>query len=266
MPKNFKYGARPRTFDPRFPHYSALFHRKVSVSPPASFNYADDLPTDLGMMGNDRYGDCAWAAVYHAIQLWSKFSRGVEITEPDNLILQAYSECTGFDPNNPNTDQGTVLQQGLQYMMIKGLPINPSPAPRDRHHILTPLEVDPRNLEDIKNAIWECGCVYIGFTVPASLDIDLNSGNVPMSWDWTSGDSLTNDGHCIILTGTQSDGSFNLVSWGLKEYSITPSFVQNCVTEVYAIPDPTWMQATGKTPLGLTVAELQDLGKPLQTA
>lgn len=55
-----KLGRLPRAYNPSVPHLSALLagRRRLLAPPPPSIDYTQSLPSDLGMMGNDRLGDC----------------------------------------------------------------------------------------------------------------------------------------------------------------------------------------------------------------
>lgn len=264
VPDNYKLGRKARAFDPRVPHYSAVRLMAPALPPtPVSHDWSASLPTDLGMMLNDRYGDCVFAAAYHSIQLCTRLARGVEVTEPDRYVQQAYSEVTGFNPDDPTTDRGTVMQDAMKYALTKGLPIEPAPAPRDRHKYLAYIEVDPRNMDDMCEAIYQFGAVHIGFQVPAWLFAD---GTPPQIWD-QGADPTIEGGHCVLLSGFDRGAQrFNVVSWGLHNYQMTWRFFQRYADEAYAVADPSWIEVTGRTPLGLTTDQLRRLMASIRRA
>jgi len=248
-----KLGRLPRAHNSSIPHMSALMAGKpVPVLPPTVDN-ASALPADgLGQMLNDTLGDCTCAAVYHAIQVWTAAARGVEITEPDSDVQALYEQACGYNPADPNTDQGGVEQDVLTFLLKTGAPIQPSPAPRVRHLIAAFVEVDPRMLDDVRAAIYECGVSYIGFNVPAYI----MAQEPPAVWDVDpSADNSIVGGHAVVLTGYDASG-FDFISWG-KKYRMTFAFFAKFTDESYAIADPSWIEATGKTPGGLTPAALE---------
>src|SRR6185437_17138777 len=165
------FGRLPRTYDPAIPHLSALAAGRVKMLPPVPSNidYASPLPADLGMMLNDRLGCCTAAGAYHARQVWTRYVGGVEITEPDSNVERFYEECSGYDPADPTTDRGAAEQNVLAYWFNTGLPAGPGVSPT-RSRLLAYVEVDPRNWDDIRRTIWECGVCYIGFNVPRWLE------------------------------------------------------------------------------------------------
>ena len=215
-----------------------------ALSPiPSQVNYALGLPDNLGAMLNDELGDCTCAAYYHARQLWTACSEENEITEPDSNVLQMYKEACGYTEVNPLTDQGGVEQDVLSYLLNTGAPVGNG----QRDKILAFVEIDPRQIQDIKRAIYECGVSYIGVNLPNSA----MSGDI---WD-IGGDETIAGGHAVILTGYDDNG-FNLISWGKKFY-MTNAFMQKFLDEAYAIFDQTWITMKGTTPLGLTVSETE---------
>ncbi len=115
------------------------------------------------------------------------------------------------------------------------------------------VEVDPRNTNDVKRAIYHTGFAYIGLSVPAFL----MDGAPPAVWDVNpDGDNTIVGGHAIILPGYDDQSVFDLVSWGAK-YKMTPAFFNEFVDEVYCLADLAWITAKGMTPGGLTLTQLE---------
>lgn len=251
-------GRKPRTFRPEIPHWSALRQMKAPVPIPDAKNWLDGMSGNFGMMLNDQLGDCTCAGMYHARQVWTFNASGVEVTEPDSAVLDAYEEACGYDPTNPATDEGGAEQNVLSWWTKTGLETTDG-----RDKLAAFIELDPRNLFDVKEAIYECGLVYIGFNVPNWL---MASGQVPAVWDAnTTGDNSIVGGHCVVLPGYDFSGSgelFDLISWG-SSYQMTASFWNQFVDEAYALFDASWLAKTGKTPLGLTLAQAQGLMRAL---
>lgn len=251
------FGRQKRAFDPRIPHYSALrMHPEAQPTiVPTQVHNAAGLPDDLGMMLNDTLGDCTCAAVYHAIQVWTRAARGVEITEPNAEVQLLYQEACGYVPGDPSTDQGGVEQDVLTYLLTVGAPIEPSPAPRVRHKILAFVEVDPRVIADVQATIFDCGLDYIGFQVP---DYLMAGAAPPDVWDVNpAGNNAIVGAHAVILVGYDAARkTFDVISWGRK-FTMSEAFFTQFVEEVYTIADPSWIESGGGTPAGLTVAQLE---------
>lgn len=239
-----KFGRKPRIHDSRVPKLTAA----QGLTLPIAVNYAEGMPADLSMFLNDTLGDCAEAAAGHSEQVWSfNASIGKNMRTPSDAQIESFYElCGGYVAGNPSTDQGTVLQVLLQDWLKN---------PLNGNEIAAFVEIDVANVQAIKETIFATGLAYIGFDVPNSLN--QNPGSV---WDYDpSADNSIVGGHCVILTGYQENGNFNVVSWGSASYQMTAAFLAKFCDEIYAIADSGWVQATGATPGGLTLDQLEAL-------
>jgi len=230
---------------------SALMAGQVAT-PPASVDYTAGMPGELGMMLNDTLGDCTCAAVYHALQVWTfnAQSQGMD-TEPDSDVEQLYINACGYDPNTPGEGPGGNEQTVLTYLLNTGAPVGPTGA--DVHKIAAFVEVDPRNINDVKQTIFDCGVAYIGFNVPQFIvPTDAPS---PAIWDVHHGNAKIVGGHAVVLAGYDANGA-RVISWG-QYYTMTWAFFAKYVDEVYAIADADWITAKGTAPCGMTLAQLE---------
>jgi hypothetical protein len=53
-----------------------------------------------------------------------------------------------------------------------------------------------------------------------------------------------------------------VISWG-SLYTMTPAFFAQFVDEAYALADASWIEATGLSPAGLTIGQLEALMQSL---
>ena len=255
-----KLGRKPRSYDPRVPHLSALRLGRPPVSPPDDLDNTNGMPANLGMMLNNQLGDCTCAAFYHARQVWTFNAQKKTSTEPDKDVLELYEQACGYDPKVPSTDQGGNEQHVLKFLLKTGAPIGAQGSARDK--IMAFVEVDPRNIDDVKRTIYECGVAYIGFNVPQNI---MPAGGVPPKiWSVDKANSKIIGGHAVVLPGYDAQGP-HVISWG-ERYKMTWDFFVTFVDEVYAIADRAWFEATQKTPLGMTPAELEAQMQGLRTA
>lgn len=229
---------------------SALLAGKTLPPPPASVNWGSKMPANLGLMLNDTLGDCTCAAFYHARQVWS-FNTAQMITDPDSDVEKLYVLACGYNPKAGGEGPGGNEQHVLKYLLNHGAPVGQSGGTRDK--IIAFIEIDPRNTDDVKRAINQCGLVYIGFNVPQN--IVPAEGSPPPVWDVDPSNPPSMGGHAVILPGYDASG-VNVISWGAF-YKMTWPFFAKYVDEVYAIADNTWINTKHLTPLGLTIEELE---------
>jgi hypothetical protein len=245
-----KFGRLPRTYRPDIPHDSALAMGMALPPPPPSADWTKGVDPNWSVMLNDQLGDCTCAAAYHAMQLWSAHGRTHELTEPDAKVEEMYREFCGYDPADPSTDRGGVEQDVLAKWFNRGVPITEGPNGRSKLRAF--IEVDPRNHGDVKRVIANCGCIYIGFLVPDYL----MSGPIPMLWNYEGQSARIIGGHAVIATGYNYD-HLAIVSWGSGNYRMSWDFWDRFVDEAYALAHPWFIDATGRTPLGMSLDQLK---------
>lgn len=241
-------GRLPRKRNPRVPHLSALLagRRGALAPPPPSANYTGALSGVLGMMGNDRLGDCTCAAVYHARQVWTANATGTTDTQPDGQAIELYELACNYNPQNPSTDQGGVEQDVLSYWMLAGAPLAAGGVDR----IAAFVEVDPSNQADVMLAINDCGVAYIGFNVP-----DYAMQTVGQTWDVQAGKPNIVGGHAVVLAAYDQAG-VTCITWGALQ-RMTWAFFEAFTDECYMVASADFLKSTGASPAGLDLATLE---------
>jgi hypothetical protein len=208
-------------------------------------DHATKLPADIGMMGNDVYGDCTFAAAGHAIQSWSTYAGTID-TIPDADLLAAYKVLS------PN-DNGAFMLDVLNYWNKTGI---------GGDHIEAFIETGTADLTQAKLAIEYFGSTYIGMSLPDT--------NTEGPWDvvnptWPAN---PNNGHCVVLIGyDDSLKMFKVCTWGLV-VDMSYGWFQKYTDESYAIlNDIELIKATGKSPEGFDLAaltsDLAHIGDPI---
>jgi hypothetical protein len=246
MSTNFKLGRYRKIENNTIPKLEVL--NTTLTPPPSAVDYTTGMPADLGMMLNDRLGDCTCAAFYHAIQVWTFHTQNHVVTYPDIDVELLYEKADGYVPNNPNTDQGGNEQHVLTYLLQNGAPI----VGHSSHKIAAFVQLNVKNSLHIKSAINDCGVAYIGFTVPSYL----MQGEPPAIWDINPNwDGQIEGGHAVILAGYSPQG-LKVISWG-RVYTMTWAFFDKYVDEAYAIADSTWINKKGVNPLGMSLSALE---------
>jgi hypothetical protein len=253
-----KLGKKPAKIDPRTLKLAHYLGPDLPPPPPA-VNYVEDV-TFFGEMLNGELGDCTIAACGHAEQAWSIGANGPAgmYTPPDSLILQKYEQWCGYVPGDPSTDNGgveiDVLNKWRKYHLHK---------PIHRHPLAGYADPSTTNIEEIKQAIYLFGGVYIGIQLPLSvqgLDVwDVSSGNAAIPGSW--------GGHAVFVPkyATNPDGTitFTCISWG-ELIEITQAFWLYSdhvngpyIDEVHCLVSTEFLNLkTGTTPEGLNIAQM----------
>jgi hypothetical protein len=210
---------------------------------PASVDHRP-VGMDIGMLGNDTVGDCVIAAGGHSEEVADFYGLArpaIQVTTDSTLAY--YSAITGYDPSDPNSDQGTDLPTFLSYWRKHGLW-------GDALSAYTAF--DPKKPDDWRAVIDYFGVAFFGAWLPAKVVTALESGSV-VDWNTTS-DPLTYDaGHGIAGMGYDATGVW-VATWG-QFIHMTWAFAAKYVDEAYAPLLPSW--ASGKEPNALNVAQLE---------
>src|SRR5580658_9133624 len=192
-----KLGRLHRTFNPRIPHMSALLAGQTLTPPPAQIDYTKGMSTNLGIMLNNTLGDCTCAAVYHALQVWSFNAGGEMVTQPDSDVEKLYIQACGYNPRVGGEGPGGNEQNVLSYWVKTGTPTGTKGQTREK--LTAFVEVDVRNLDDVKRTINDCGVAYIGFNVPQYI---VPTGAPPLKvWDVQTTNTKIVGGHAVVLVG-----------------------------------------------------------------
>ena len=225
----YQLGRQKRSFDPRIPHYSALYRRRPPVIQlPSSGDYTATMPRkEMSVFGNDRWGNCTCAGYLAEMEVRSNVAWGKMTVEPTENALKMYEEACGFNPKRPSTDQGGNMQTVLKYLLNKGAPTGMHGE--TRHKIDAFYEVDPRNLDDICRTVFECGSCYVGIDCPKEMVSWLNSGRIPDKWTTSGNMKPSGEGHCVIIAAWKP---FQIISWG-GIYEATDDWVEAVLDESY---------------------------------
>ena len=244
--ENVMLGKGPVRVDPR----TLKMVDYVSKLAPAPLVY--DVPSALGstynfgMMGNDKLGDCTIAGKGHTIQMWTFRAKGAMVTLPDSAIILDY-EKFGYNPVDPNTDQGAVELDVLNDWVKN---------PLAGHALKAFVSIHPHSAQQTMDAIYYFGASYIGLALPLfaqnedvwSVPRILGSNGVPGSWG----------GHCVTLVAHNKIGPI-CITWG-KLKQMTWNFYFKYCDEAYALLSTDWLNNSMLSPAGFDINALeQDL-------
>lgn len=211
---------------------------------PVTFGHYQ-LVDDFPMFGNDQYGDCVWAGAGHETQIFTAEGHGSAVFT-DAEILKAYSDVTGFNPDDPDTDQGTDMEQAAAYRRKTGL-VDTSGK---RHIIGAYTDLGVGNDSEVETAAWLFGGVGVGWELPQSAMNQFNEGK-----PWTVSRSHTKilGGHYVPIVGADADWLYG-ISWG-KVIPIDRKFLKKYMDEgiAYVSVEILW---GGKSLEGFTNTQL----------
>jgi len=259
--RTVKLGKKAAKHDPRTLKLSRYLWA-VEPAPPAC-DWTKGV-TDFGQMLNTSLGDCVYAGIGHAIQVWT-MQAGHEVTVPDSTILSYYEQWSGYNPSEPSTDNGAVELDVLTKWRQQGFAGQPLSAF---------ASVDPQNIEHVRQSIFLMGGIYLGIQLPRSAEAQVGGvwdvehpkkpclitrlfhhqepdpAYEPGSWG----------GHCVFAPSfSDHDQTITCLTWG-KPQKMTYDFFRTYCDEAYALLSPDWLN-DGHSPQGF---DLGTLSKDLQ--
>jgi len=244
---NKKLGKKNARFDQRTFKLSKYLKATALPPVPPATNWMTKV-SNWPMYSNDTLGDCAEACVGHMIQLWDSYSNPTEAAPTDAQIVQAYSDITGYNPDDPSSDQGTDLLDMLNYWRNTGIA---------GHKILAYVSLTPGSLHELRLATSLFGCVMIGIQLP------ITAQNQTTAWKFidNTGDGLPGSwgGHCIPCGAYNSDLDYldnTVVTWG-ETLLMGNEFYQFYNDESYAVLTQDWIDQNGMAPSDFDLAALQ---------
>lgn len=198
-----------------------------------------------GMLGNDKYGDCVFAGAAHETILWCR-ERGIVTNFTEKSVLSDYSAVTGFDPADPNTDQGTDMQAAASYRRKTGV----DDGAGARHQVVAYLEVSTTDVNQIKQAMYLFSNVGIGIQFPASAMAQFDKGK---SWTVVRGSKIEG-GHYVPAVGYDSRYVY-VITWGKIQKMSWGFFKKYCDEAVVYLSGE--MFTNGTSLEGFNVTQLQ---------
>lgn len=215
---------------------------------PARFGYGA-VVTDWGMLGNDRYGDCVFAGAGHETMLFAESTKGVSGMPrfTDQSVLGDYSAVTGFDPRDPQTDQGTIVRDALDYRRKTGV----ADSIGQRHKIAAYVALEPGNWEQLMQAAYIGLAVGIGIEFPESAMTQFDRGQI---WSVVAGARIEG-GHYIPVTGRTSLDNIGVLTWGRRQ-GMTRAFYSKYCDEAWGLVPVDGLKASGLNVRGFDTAAL----------
>ena len=245
-----RLGKHPATHDVRDLRFANYVQPAQLPAPPAQFGHENLFAdTGWGMLGNDLWGDCAWAGAAHETMLLTT-EGGHPATFTADGVISDYSAGTGFDPGagpsgQNKTDNGSNVRDVLRYRSKTGI----VDASGTRHKIGAFVKLDTGNLTEIAQAMYLFQVVGIGIRFPVSANAQFKAGE---PWDVVPGAKL-DGGHYIPLVARRQN--LEVVTWGTLQQMTVPFFQEYCDEAWAYISEENLV--SGKDPEGFDLTQLK---------
>lgn len=252
----FKLGKRPARNAIRLRLFDFIDRTALPAVPPVPAKIGDfsSFPPVWGMMANDTVGDCFFAGQAHQSMLLKRASGFLSPIFTDQDVLAAYSACTGYDPNNPNSDQGTDVVDGLKFMQTTGVKDAIGQA-----HVIGPyVAAKVGSWDELMLGIMLFGFVGVGLELPQSAEDQFQK----QPWSVVDGSEIIG-GHYVPAVGRNALGNAVVVTWGAQQ-EMTQAFYEKYNDESVIIVSKERLNAQGVSPQGFNydalVAAAQEVG------
>ena len=236
-----KLGKKPVKLDPRTLQF-AKYRTALPLTPP-SLGWSSKM-NPLSVMLNDTLGDCVIAGYGHAVQEWTTYA-GTPFIPTDQQVLKAYEDVGGYVPGDPSTDQGCYMLDALKYWRHQGLA---------GYKIHAFVSVNPKDQQEVREAVYLFGNLYIGLALPVSAQAQPYTWHVPAYGPIGDGQPGTWGGHAVPIVGF-SPQTLNCITWGYR-HEMTWDFLQTYCEEAYVMLAPAWISANGFSPSHFNFAQL----------
>ena len=243
---NVKLGRLPKQEDPRTLKLENYLTPALAP-PPAATDWTTKVQS-WPMFENDTVGDCTCAAAGHDIEAWTITATGVEAQLTNQQVIAAYSAITGYDPATGANDNGANELAVLNYWQSAETP------GFGGHHIGAFAEVDPTNHQEVEQAVYLFGSLYLGLNMPKTAQAQTSAGE---PWDVGTGPDAEPGswgGHAVPVLAYDQN-SLTVVTWGALQ-KMTWSFLDKYCDEAYALISQDWLDSADKSPAGLNLQQL----------
>lgn len=250
MPQLLKLGKKRPKFHPKTMFFRHYF---VAVPPaPAVCYFNKRLGQNAwNMYLNDSLGCCAIADPAHHVLLETSYT-GKVANPTDAEVLTAYEAVGGYIPGNPGTDNGCAMTDVFNYWSTTGIAGS---------KIAGWVQIDPKNVAHVQQAIYAFGGVHMGVQLPNSAMDQFNAGQ---PWTVLANDGGVAGGHAVYVPGYLGSDWICPVTWGQNIQASWAWMLQYC-DEMYATISLDWLSTqAGLSPSHLNLAALQNDLQALQ--
>jgi hypothetical protein len=199
------------------------------------------------MLGNDVLGDCAIAGPCHQTMLWAA-EAGTPAPFDDKAAISNYQAVSGYNPANPDTDQGCAIDDVARYWRNTGM----IDAAGNRHKIVAYLDLAPGDIRELWTALWLFQSVGMGFALPDTAIQQTQQGQI---WDVVPHAHIVG-GHYVPAVARPASSMGLGITWGAKQF-FTARFYQRYSNQgIVALSEE--MMVKGKSIDGFDDATLRE--------
>lgn len=194
---------------------------------------------------NDRVGDCTVVSCAHQIRAWARYATNTVVEVPEQAVLDTYTQVSGWDPRQPDSDTGAVLRDVLNRWRKDGIA---------GHKIVAYVAVDPRDHDEVRFALHLFGGLIAGLDLPLSAEAQVRRRETWRPVAGPAGRPNSWGGHAVHL-GRHDSRFVTATTWGATQ-RMTWGFVDTYLSELYAVLSDDWLGAAGTSPSGLNLTQL----------
>jgi hypothetical protein len=217
---DLKLGKKPATEDARDITFRAIAPPSIVLpTPPARFGhgtlYKGDLwlmlgngPDDTVAPGFAGAGDCVFAGAAHETMETNRLA-GRRVPFTGAAVISDYSAVTGYVIGDDTTDLGTDPRDALKYRRSTGV----VDANGVRHKIGAYVRLDPKDWDQLMQAVYVFAAVGIGFEFPASAMEQFDHGE---PWDVVPGSPIEG-GHYVPVMGRSGLNTGGVITWARRQ-------------------------------------------------
>lgn len=223
---NVKLGRLPVKISPKTFKLDAILNSDL-IELPDEHNWAVGFPWP--MWCNDTIGCCTQVSVASAIKVWTVNTKKPIILTDDD-VLKNYSDESGYNSQDPNSDKGAVELDVLTRWVKEGYTWA---AGINKLYAFGSVNIN--NLNSVKRSIYALGGCYIGLNIP-QYALEPDGSN---TWSIEYDNTEIAGGHAVFLHGYDSKYLY-FNTWG-QSWKMTYDFFNNYCEEAYGLVSENWL-------------------------
>jgi hypothetical protein len=205
-------------------HFTDVFDISKLPPIPVTFGHYQTIK-QYGMLDNDELSDCVYAGGAHESMIFAMMGGKPVPMFTNPCVVSDYSAVTGYNPKDPNSDQGGDMEEAAQYRRKTGL----LDASGYRHKIDAYVMLEPGDVDHLMFSMYLMGAAGMGFKLPSSATQQTDAGQ---PWSFVRG-SQSDGGHYVPGVGRNPAGNIVGITWGQLQ-EIEPPFYYNYCDEAVA--------------------------------